>query len=419
MVRTTSLTNSSAILAVAVIVLGMFTHNVGILIMGAPFIFYAAYAIASYPKKLNYKPPRKLFNIRLDENKTSEVPAGIDPVLPLVTVSWPYSKIGWANPTFGDLTDVGKPRNLQITPIRWGTHQLGPATVVQSDIWGAWRLLEEHGPKYMVRVEPASTPLINTAGLKNPRGLSGSHRSSQVGEGTDLAKIRPYQVGDDLRRVNWKVTARTQQLHVTQSQSEKDATVYVIMDSSQEISATNFMPTSSLDLAISASMSILRHYLAAGDRVALVDLANCFPPLLPGSGAAQAKRALQQISKIDRDEVKPWLARYTHLTSGNLVFICSNLLSQFTLDEILRLTQLGTQVIVVDCFPPLEENVSTNKEQVQHQQSLRLLKLQRTPTIAGFQRIGIPVVPWTGPASLAGVLLSMESSRSAARKVRR
>ena len=44
--------------------------------------------------------------------------------------------------------------------------------------------------------------------------LAGDHRSSLLGRGTELAQVRPYVPGDDVRLIDWNVTARTTEPHV-------------------------------------------------------------------------------------------------------------------------------------------------------------------------------------------------------------
>src|SRR3954463_6268397 len=43
--------------------------------------------------------------------------------------------------------------------------------------------------------------------------LAGDYRSAVLGTGTELAQVRPYVPGDDVRRIDWNVTARTGEPH--------------------------------------------------------------------------------------------------------------------------------------------------------------------------------------------------------------
>lgn len=62
--------------------------------------------------------------------------------------------------------------------------------------------------------------------------LPGEHRSSSRGVGTELLTIRPYQPGDDVRRIDWNVTARTDQPHVRIDVAERVLTAWLVLDTS-------------------------------------------------------------------------------------------------------------------------------------------------------------------------------------------
>ncbi|MFN0154139.1 MAG: DUF58 domain-containing protein [Gaiella sp.] len=60
--------------------------------------------------------------------------------------------------------------------------------------------------------------------------LAGDHRSSILGRGTELAQIRPYEPGDDVRLIDWNVTARTRQTHVRAHLAERVLVTWLVMD---------------------------------------------------------------------------------------------------------------------------------------------------------------------------------------------
>ena len=60
--------------------------------------------------------------------------------------------------------------------------------------------------------------------------LAGEHRSSGVGSGTELAQLRPYQPGDDVRQLDPAATARTGVPHVRQQVPERLLTTWMAVD---------------------------------------------------------------------------------------------------------------------------------------------------------------------------------------------
>jgi uncharacterized protein (DUF58 family) len=61
-------------------------------------------------------------------------------------------------------------------------------------------------------------------------GLSGQYQSAFRGRGLEFEEVRDYRVGDDVRTIDWNVTARTGQLHVKRYREERDLTVLLLVD---------------------------------------------------------------------------------------------------------------------------------------------------------------------------------------------
>ena len=60
--------------------------------------------------------------------------------------------------------------------------------------------------------------------------LQGSHRTLWRGAGLDLADLREYQLHDDVRHIDWNVTARLQQPHVRQYTEDRELTAWFLLD---------------------------------------------------------------------------------------------------------------------------------------------------------------------------------------------
>lgn len=96
--------------------------------------------------------------------------------------------------------------------------------------------------------------------------LFGDYRGLFYGPSLDLAEVREYQAGDEVRRIDWNVTARSGKLHVRQYREERELTAWIVVDTSHSM---NFGTRRVLkrDLAREfagvASLIITRH----GDKV--------------------------------------------------------------------------------------------------------------------------------------------------------
>src|SRR5471032_3004501 len=62
--------------------------------------------------------------------------------------------------------------------------------------------------------------------------LTGLHRSPKKGFSVDFAEHRNYQLGDDLRRIDWRLYARSDRLHIKQYEHETQLRVALVFDTS-------------------------------------------------------------------------------------------------------------------------------------------------------------------------------------------
>ena len=71
-----------------------------------------------------------------------------------------------------------------------------------------------------------------TIGRRMEGLLAGDYRSSLFGDGTELAQVRPYIPGDDVRRIDWNVTARTGEPHIRVQLAERVLVTWLVLDTS-------------------------------------------------------------------------------------------------------------------------------------------------------------------------------------------
>lgn len=73
--------------------------------------------------------------------------------------------------------------------------------------------------------------------------LAGSHGSPFKGQGIEFEETRPYQAGDDVHAIDWRVTARSGRPFVKLFREERQATIYLIIDGSGSVAAPPFGPS--------------------------------------------------------------------------------------------------------------------------------------------------------------------------------
>lgn len=148
---------------------------------------------------------------------------------------------------------------------RRGIVTVGPMQVAMADPFGLASTRSPAAPPVDVTVLPRVDdipPLPRSVG-PDPDGSAETGSLGRSGE--DFAALRPYIVGDDLRRVHWPSSARTGGLLVRQHDVPWQGRVCVVLDlrrqSSDEVT---------LERAVSAAASVLRTHLRRGDHVRLV-----------------------------------------------------------------------------------------------------------------------------------------------------
>jgi uncharacterized protein (DUF58 family) len=76
-------------------------------------------------------------------------------------------------------------------------------------------------------------PLFSTPARRSP--LIGLHHSKLRGRGVDFDQVRVYQAGDDVRSIDWRVTARTQEPHTKLFHEERERPIYIIVEQSARL----------------------------------------------------------------------------------------------------------------------------------------------------------------------------------------
>ncbi|MBO9717269.1 MAG: DUF58 domain-containing protein [Pseudoxanthomonas sp.] len=154
-----------------------------------------------------------------------------------------------------------------------------------------WTQSRIAGTPRQVRVYPDFAPLARLALLSAEQAsrLVGAHVRRRRGEGTDFQQMREYRVGDSLRRIDWKATARARKLVSREYQEERNQQLLLVVDTGRRMLASEG-GLSHFDHALNAALVVAWLGLRQGDAVGLMaagGAARWVPPRR-GMGALDA-----------------------------------------------------------------------------------------------------------------------------------
>ena len=110
--------------------------------------------------------------------------------------------------------------------------------------------------------------------------LAGDYRSALFGAGTELAQVRPYVPGDDVRRIEWNVTARTGEPHVRVELAERVLVTWLVLDTSPSMQFGT-ADRRKADVAEGVAIAIGHVATRRGNRLGIVTFGGSDPRSLP------------------------------------------------------------------------------------------------------------------------------------------
>ena len=126
--------------------------------------------------------------------------------------------------------------------------------------------------------------------------VHGLHQSPHLGVSTDFAEHRPYMVGDDIRRIDWRVYGRTDRLYVKQFEAETNANMMVLIDISASMNYGSGAVTK-LDYARFLAASLAYFSYQQRDRVGVITFDKDIVDQVPATGR-QLETVLHTIDRI-------------------------------------------------------------------------------------------------------------------------
>ena len=188
--------------------------------------------------------------------------------------------------------------------------------------------------------------------------LHGDHQGLFVGAGTEAGDGRLYQPGDDVRRIDWNLTARSNATHVRDTVPDRELETWLVVDGSASLDfGTARCEKRDLALAAAAAFGFLT--ARSGNRLGTVVFDGTGTSVLPPRTGRNAVMAV--LHRLDRraraGEGRPPLSgalRQTRLLAGRrgLVVVVSDLLDDGDWPRELRALALHHDVVVAHVCDP-------------------------------------------------------------------
>ena len=290
--------------------------------------------------------------------------------------------------------DSGDPhrRTVAVSAERWGRFPLQ----ARVDVLAPGGLLAASGSAEIGEV--FVFPLVPPPSTAMPRAEMlnriGTHLTRHIGPGVEYADIRAYVPGDQLRTVNWSVSARRGTLHVTQRLTDRSVDVVVLVDMSAQPPGPATVAT---QRAVEGALQVVQSALRSGDRVGVVGLGGQRPRWLgPDIGQRQFYRVLDTVLGAGGGyrDMSGTLAPRAAVPPGAVVIAFSTLLEADFGLAMMDLSQRGHVVVVIDVLQgcPLGDDEEPILE--------RMWALQRSAMYRDMRMMGVEVLAWPTEVTL-------------------
>lgn len=200
---------------------------------------------------------------------------------------------------------------------------------------------------------------IRTRGLTK-QVFSGEYSSAFKGRGMTFSEVRNYQFQDDVRNIDWNVTARFNEPYVKVYEEERELSVFLILDVS---GSNNFGTTEKTkhELLLETAAVLAFSAVANNDKVGVIFVSDKVEKYMPPKkGRTHAMRILRELINIEPE------SKGTHLNEGirffrnivkkrSICFVISDFYDENDFLEGLKIANSRHDVIAVKLSDPAEE----------------------------------------------------------------
>lgn len=435
--RRTRLFNFSAFFAVIWALAAIGTRRPELLGLAAPFL------MAVVGSLILYKPPDLTANLRLGTDRLVEgasttvfVEVASTTGLQRVEIELTLGARLVADGTTRAVTSVAPGKSsfvgFGITAEEWGLAAINGITIRTTDRFGLFGGYLDFITNDTIRISLPEERGQLALEAERFRSIVGSHLSNDRGQGQEIADIRPYQPGDSMKSINWRISNRRQEPWVTLRHPDRSTTMVVVVDAHEgDTDHQRAMQRRSAN----AALSLARSHLAMHDQVGVLVVGHTLrwlPPKLGRNHLFHIADSLIALSNAPEASLRLYRPpAVASIPSEAIVVAVTPLLDPLMTALIAELRSRGNPVSAL--VPGIDEqaprrlsaasvqqlNLGALSSRYRHaDESRRLALLEQRIGMQSLRERGVAIVPWPSDEPVANVVRTLHRLRQSMTRAR-
>jgi len=418
----------ATLVALGTIYAGLLVQQKGVLILSLPLLVYAAALIVSDArlKTPRISVARNLETNRLHEQEEVEIELvvrhdSIEDVRVSLTddIGTRMDVVDGERHIVGVVPPREEARTTYTVGAERGHHE---QRFVRGSLWAPWGLavrdirLQDHTRlSALPEIEPVGDIEIRP---RRTHAFAGSIRTDRSGSGLEIHGCREYVLGDDIRKINWRASARREELIVNLFEQEKMTDVNLIVDARAHMHV-RVGKISTFDVVLRGAAGVASHFLQRGNRVGLLVYGDSINWTYPASGRLQMESILHSLAdaRPSSREVFGKLRQIpTQLFStGSQLILFSALETSEDAEVPEQLVARGYSVMLVHPDTTLLQLARLGEDPIPAL-AARTLRLESEASLGRMAKAGVHIVDWDVREPLAVAFHAAQASLRGGRR---
>lgn len=201
-----------------------------------------------------------------------------------------------------------------------------------------------------------------------PRGPApalgfGMHAGRSRGGGIEFAQYRPYEPGDDLRQIDWRLLARSDHFFVREAERESQLALWIVLDASASMAQADRVDPawSRLDAAKRLGAALIEIALKDGDRFGLLVLQESAAMMTrSGGGARHRDQMLAALARVPAAGRISWQRDFAQFggrfAPGDLLIVLTDGFDDDCVAALERLARIGRDISLIQILTAEERD---------------------------------------------------------------